>query len=95
MSDFVKKVVNSVAVQTAAFAVTEGGKVLWPKVKEAFNKAMNKADDVVKTTKTKSEFEETIKNTKNEFQRVIAEKKRKTPVADEPTTKVFDATFKS
>lgn len=83
MSDFVKKVVNSVAVQTSVFAITEGGKVAWPKIKRAFRKMMDKADSVVNTQKVASEFSETIENTKRDLEERVRQQK-KAPVVVSP-----------
>ena len=98
MNKFIKQVVNSVAVQAAAYAVTEGSKVIWPKAKKFFQQVVDKTDEQIKVTKTKMEFAEVIKNTKDELERQIDEKQRKK--AQPPTTKAsqpppVDAKFKS
>lgn len=76
MNKFLKQVVNSVAVQAAAYAVTEGSKVVWPKAKKVWKKMVEKTNEGVSTAKNKAEFATVIKNTEKEYKRQVAEKQQ-------------------
>lgn len=91
MNKFIKQVVNSVAVQAAVYAVTEGGKVIWPKAKEAFNKVVNKVESGVTLQTTNRDFKNTIKNTEEQLKERLSaaekfnrEKKKGTETPSKP-----------
>lgn len=77
MNKFLKQVVNSVAVQAAVYAVTEGSKVIWPKAKKAFDKVVNKVDTALPNKTNSSEFTQTIKNTESKMKEELAELRAK------------------
>ena len=90
MNKFLKQVVNSVAVQAAVYAVTEGGKVIWPKAKVMFNKVVSKVESGVSSTKNTSEFTQTLKNTevklKEQLSDIRAKKAAKGNAGEAPET---------
>ena len=103
MSKFIKQVVNSVAVQAAAYAVTEGVKVIGPKARQFFKRATDAVGDGVQTVKSKAEFSDVLKNTEKNLRKRQEEQARRAaatpvvnppaepPVATPPTTPTPDA----
>lgn len=73
MNKFVKQVLNSVAVQAAVYAVTEGGKLILPKAKAA----LVRVGETMHTLKSKSELNTVIKNTENKLEKELAERRAK------------------
>mgnify|MGYP003394015598 CR=1 FL=1 len=92
MNKFLKQVVNSVAVQAAVYVVTEGSKVIWPKAKSAFNKAVNKVESGVMQKKHSSEFTEVIKNTESKLKEELADLRAKKAAKPNLTTPLSDVT---